>query len=126
VVQPEHGLGSPCRQGDRFAKAVDLAASLNSRTGEPQKDLTPVWPCATPAAAPSSTCLLNPPATEGHCGSNRFGGVDGSLQEFFDDCLNTLPDAYRVLNREALNGDYSDSTSAKMVLKVHVRLSRCT
>ena len=40
-------------------------------------------------------------------------------KDFFDDFLNTLPDAYRVLNREALNGDYFSFYICDLVLKLN-------
>jgi phospholipid/cholesterol/gamma-HCH transport system substrate-binding protein len=40
-------------------------------------------------------------------------------KDYFDDLLNTLPDAYRVLGRQALGGDYFSFYLCELVLKMN-------
>lgn len=52
-------------------------------------------------------------------GTDRTAGNVVADHDFFDDLLKTLPDAYRVLGRQALNGDFFSFYMCDLILKVN-------
>ena len=51
--------------------------------------------------------------------TDRSAGIVVADHEYFDNFLNTLPDAYRVLGRQALTGDYFSFYICDLVLKLN-------
>jgi len=48
---------------------------------------------------------------------DRTAGTIQADKDFFDNLLNTLPDSYRMLNRQGLYGDYFTFYLCDIVLK---------
>jgi phospholipid/cholesterol/gamma-HCH transport system substrate-binding protein len=114
-------LGSLAGQGDQFAKAVDSLSSLIAGLESRKEDISTGLAYANTAASSISDLLVaaRPPLKTTVGQSDRLASTVLADKDFFDDFLNTLPDAYRVLNREALNGDYFSFYLCDLVLKVN-------
>jgi phospholipid/cholesterol/gamma-HCH transport system substrate-binding protein len=73
-------------------------------------------------AAASITDLLaqaRPPLKDTVTQTDRVATTVLNDKDFFDDFLNTLPDAYNALGRQALTGDYFSFYMCDIVLKVN-------
>ena len=113
-------LGSLGDQSDQFAKAVDslseLVAGLQSRGEEISTGVA-----YTNAAAGSITDLLSqarPPLQK--CPRDRPDGRDrGGRPRYFDNVINTLPDAYQALARQGIYGDFFSFYLCDLVLKLN-------
>jgi phospholipid/cholesterol/gamma-HCH transport system substrate-binding protein len=114
-------LGSLAGQGDQFAKAVDSLSSLIAGLESRKEDISTGLAYANTAASSISDLLVaaRPPLKTTVGQTDRLASTVLADKDFFDDFLNTLPDAYRVLNREALNGDYFSFYLCDLVLKVN-------
>jgi phospholipid/cholesterol/gamma-HCH transport system substrate-binding protein len=121
VVNLNTVLGSLAGQGDQFAKAVDSLSTLIAGLESRKKDLSTGLAYANTAAASISDLLAQarPPLKDTVAQTDRAASTVLADKDFFDDFLNTLPDAYRVLNREALNGDYFSFYICDLVLKLN-------
>jgi phospholipid/cholesterol/gamma-HCH transport system substrate-binding protein len=121
VVNLNTVLGSLAGQGDQFGKAVDSLSSLVAGLAARKQDLANGLAYASSAAA-SITDLLaqaRPPLKETVTQTDRVATQVLDDKNFFDDFLNTLPDAYKVLGRQALTGDYFSFYICDLVLKVN-------
>ena len=114
-------LGSLAGQSDQFGKAIDslsgLIEGLNNRKQDISNGLA-----YTNAAAGSITDLLaqaRPPLKTVVSGTDRAAGIVVADHDYFDNLLNTLPDAYQVLNRQALYGDYFTFYLCDVLLKLN-------
>jgi phospholipid/cholesterol/gamma-HCH transport system substrate-binding protein len=114
-------LGSLAGQGDQFAKAVDSLSSLIAGLQARKKDLSNGLAYANAASASISDLLAQarPPLKDTIAQTDRVASTVLADKDYFDDFLNTLPDAYRVLDREALNGDYFSFYICDLVLKLN-------
>jgi phospholipid/cholesterol/gamma-HCH transport system substrate-binding protein len=121
VVNLNTVLGSLAGQGDQFAKAVDSLSSLVAGLQARKKDLSDGLAYANAASASISDLLAQalPPLKDTVAQTDRVASTVLADKDFFDDFLNTLPDAYRVLSREALNGDYFSFYICDLVLKLN-------
>jgi phospholipid/cholesterol/gamma-HCH transport system substrate-binding protein len=121
VVNLNTVLGSLAGQGDQFAKAVDSLSSLVAGLQARKQDLSNGLAYANAASASISDLLaqVRPPLKETVAQTDRVASTVLADKDFFDDFLNTLPDAYRVLSREALNGDYFSFYICDLVLKLN-------
>ena len=115
-------LGSLGDQSDQFAKAVDalselvktLAArkqeisnglALHQRRG---RDASPIcWPQA------------RPPFAKTIHETDRAAGIVVADHDYFDNLLNTLPDAYQALARQGIYGDFFSFYLCDIVLKLN-------
>jgi len=73
-------------------------------------------------AAGSISDLLaqaRPPLKDTLTQTDRVASTVLNDKDFFDDFLNTLPDAYKVLGRQALTGDYFSFYICDLVLKLN-------
>jgi phospholipid/cholesterol/gamma-HCH transport system substrate-binding protein len=121
VVNLNTVLGSLAGQGDQFAKAVDSLSSLIAGLQARKKDLSNGLAYANAASASISDLLAQarPPLKDTVAQTDRVASTVLADKDYFDDFLNTLPDAYRVLDREALNGDYFSFYICDLVLKLN-------
>jgi phospholipid/cholesterol/gamma-HCH transport system substrate-binding protein len=121
VVNLNTVLGSLAGQGDQFGKAVDSLASLIAGLASGKQDLINGLAYANAAAASISDLLsqARPPLKETVTQTDRVATTVLNDKDFFDDFLNTLPDAYRILGRQALTGDYFSFYICDLVLKVN-------
>jgi phospholipid/cholesterol/gamma-HCH transport system substrate-binding protein len=121
VVNLNTVLGSLAGQGDQFAKAVDSLSSLIAGLESRKKDISTGLAYANTAAASISDLLVaaRPPLKTTVGQTDRVASTVLADHEYFDNLLNTLPDAYRVLGRQALNGDYFSFYICDLVLKLN-------
>lgn len=121
VVNLNTVLGSLAGQGDQFAKAVDSLSSLVAGLSARKQDLANGLAYASSASASIADLLgqARPPLKETVTQTDRVATQVLNDKDYFDDLLNTLPDAYRVLGRQALTGDYFSFYICDLVLKVN-------
>lgn len=114
-------LGSLAGQGDQFAKAVDSLSSLVAGLAARKQDLSNGLAYANAASASISGVLAQarPPLKDTIAQTDRVASTVLADKDFFDDFLNTLPDAYHVLGRQALTGDYFSFYICDLVLKLN-------
>jgi phospholipid/cholesterol/gamma-HCH transport system substrate-binding protein len=121
VVNLNTVLGSLGDRTDKFDTAVDslaqLVHALNGRNG----DIANAVAYANASAA-SITDLLSQarvPLQKTVHETDRTAAAVLSDHDYFDDLLKTLPDSYRVLNRQALNGDFFSFYLCDIALKLN-------
>jgi phospholipid/cholesterol/gamma-HCH transport system substrate-binding protein len=121
VVNLNTVLGSLAGQGDQFAKAVDSLSSLVAGLQARKHDLSTGLAYANAASASIADLLVaaRAPLKDTVTQTNRVASTVMADKDFFDNFLNTLPDAYRVLGRQALTGDYFSFYICDLVLKVN-------
>ncbi len=121
VVNLNTALGSLAGQGDQFAKAVDSLSSLVTGLAARKQDLSDGLAHANAASATISDLLAQArtPLKETVNQTDRVATTVLNDKDFFDDFLNTLPDAYKVLGRQALTGDYFSFYLCDLVLKLN-------
>jgi phospholipid/cholesterol/gamma-HCH transport system substrate-binding protein len=121
VVNLNTVLGSLAGQGDQFAKAVDSLSSLVASLESRKEDLSTGLAYANAASASVADLLVaaRPPLKNTVAQTDRVATTVLNDKDYFDDFLNTLPDAYRIVGRQALNGDYFSFYLCDLVLKVN-------
>ena len=114
-------LGSLGDHSEKFGAAVDsLSALVHGLEGRKQ-DITNAVVYAD-AAAGSIADLLDqgrPPLQKVLNETDRTAGNVLADHDYFDNLLNTLPDAYRALGRQALYGDYFSFYLCDITLKLN-------
>jgi phospholipid/cholesterol/gamma-HCH transport system substrate-binding protein len=121
IVNLNTVLGSLGDQSTQFAKAVDSLSQLVSTLAGRRQDITNAVAYAN-AAAGSITDLLaqaRPPITKVVHETDRTAGTVLADKGYFDDILKTLPDAYQILGRQGLYGDYFSFYLCDVVLKLN-------
>jgi phospholipid/cholesterol/gamma-HCH transport system substrate-binding protein len=114
-------LGSLAGQSDQFGKAVDSLSGLIEGLQARKQDISNGL-AYTNAAAGTITDLLSqarPPFKKVITETDRAAGIVVADHDYFDNLLNTLPDAYQVLNRQAIYGDYFTFYLCDVLLKVN-------
>jgi phospholipid/cholesterol/gamma-HCH transport system substrate-binding protein len=114
-------LGSLGNQGDQFAKTVDYLSQLVEGLEARKKDISNGL-AYTNAAAGSVADLLaqsRAPFTKVVHEADRTAATVWADKDNFDNLLNTLPDAYQILGRQGLYGDYFSFFICDLVLKLN-------
>jgi phospholipid/cholesterol/gamma-HCH transport system substrate-binding protein len=114
-------LGSLGDQSDQFAKAVDALAELVKTLESHKQDISNGL-AYTNAAAASITDLLaqaRPPFAKTIHETDRAAGIVVADHDYFDNLLNTLPDAYQALARQGIYGDFFSFYLCDVVLKLN-------
>jgi phospholipid/cholesterol/gamma-HCH transport system substrate-binding protein len=114
-------LGSLGDQSDQFGKAVDALADLVKTLEERKEDISN-GVAYTNAAAASITDLLaqaRPPFAKTIHETDRAAGIVVADHDYFDNLLNTLPEAYQALNRQGIYGDFFSFYLCDVVLKLN-------
>jgi len=114
-------LGSLGDQSDQFAKAVDALSELVKGLESRKEDISNGL-AYTNAAAASITDLLEqarPPFVKTTHETDRAAGIVVADHEYFDNLLNTLPDAYQALARQGIYGDFFSFYLCDIVLKLN-------
>lgn len=114
-------LGSLGDQSDQFATAIDALAGLVEALEERKQDIT-TGLAYTDAAAASIADLLTqarPPLAKTVRETDRTAGIVVADHEYFDNLLNTLPDAYQALARQGIYGDFFSFYLCDIVLKLN-------
>lgn len=114
-------LGSLGDQSDQFAKAVEALSELVG-TLEGRKEDISNGVAYTNAAAASVADLLTearPPFAKTIQETDRAAGIVVADHEYFDNLLNTLPEAYQALARQGIYGDFFTFYLCDIVLKLN-------
>jgi phospholipid/cholesterol/gamma-HCH transport system substrate-binding protein len=114
-------LGSLGDQSGQFAKAVDGLSELVKTLAEHKTEIANGL-AYTNAAAGSITDLLSqarPPLKKTIGETDRAAGIVVADHDYFDNLLNTLPDAYQALARQGIYGDFFTFYLCDIVLKLN-------
>jgi phospholipid/cholesterol/gamma-HCH transport system substrate-binding protein len=114
-------LGSLGDHSDKFGTAIDSLSQLVHGLEGRKQDLSTGLGYANQAAGSIADLLsqARPPLKKTLDETGRATGIVVADHDYFDNLLNTLPDAYRVLNRQGLNGDFFSFYLCDLVLKVN-------
>jgi phospholipid/cholesterol/gamma-HCH transport system substrate-binding protein len=114
-------LGSLGDQSDQFTKAVGALAELVDGLERRKEDIRN-GVAYTNAAAQTISDLLaqsRPPFAKTIQEADRAAGIVVADHEYFDNLINTLPDAYQVLARQGIYGDFFSFYLCDVVLKLN-------
>ncbi|KUI31772.1 mammalian cell entry protein [Mycobacterium sp. IS-1496] len=114
-------LGSLGDQSDQFGTAVDALAGLIEGLEARKEDITD-GVAYTNAAAAGIAGLLSearPPLQKTVRETDRAAGIVVADHEYFDNVINTLPDAYQALARQGIYGDFFSFYLCDVVLKLN-------
>lgn len=114
-------LGSLGGQSDQFAKAVDSLSELVKGLEARKQDISNGVAYANEAAGSIADLLTQarPPLQKVVREADRTAGIVVADHDFFDNLLNTLPDAYQMLARQGLYGDFFSFYLCDVVLKLN-------
>jgi phospholipid/cholesterol/gamma-HCH transport system substrate-binding protein len=114
-------LGSLGDQSSQFAKTVDSLAKLTETLAGRKKDIANSLAYGDAAAATFADLLsqARPPLPKVVHETDRTAGTIMADKDYFDNLLATLPDAYKVLGRQGLYGDFFSFYLCDLVLKVN-------
>jgi phospholipid/cholesterol/gamma-HCH transport system substrate-binding protein len=121
IVNLNTVLGSLGGQSDQFSKAVDSLSELVKGLAARKTDISN-GVAYTNAAAGSVADLLaqaRPPFAKTIRETDRAAGIVVADHDYFDNLLNTLPDAYQALSRQGLYGDFFSFYLCDIVLKLN-------
>lgn len=114
-------LGSLGDNSEKFDTAVSALSELVRGLEARKEDISNGVAYANEAAGSISDLLADarPPLKETLIQTDRVASIVVADHDYFDDLLATLPDAYRTLNRQGLNGDFFSFYLCDLVLKVN-------
>jgi len=121
IVNLNTVLGSLGDQSDQFGKAVDSLSDLVQTLASRKQDISNGL-AYTNAAAGSITGLLaeaRPPFAKTIHETDRAAGIVVADHDYFDNLINTLPDAYQALARQGIYGDFFSFYLCDIVLKLN-------
>jgi len=121
IVNLNTVMGSLAGQSDQFGKGVSALSELVKGLEARKQDIANGL-AYTDAAAGSIADLLSqarPPLKDTITQTDRAAGQVMSDHDYFDNLLNTLPDAYQTLNRQGLYGDFFSFYLCDVVLKLN-------
>jgi phospholipid/cholesterol/gamma-HCH transport system substrate-binding protein len=114
-------LGSLGGQSDKLDKAVTSLSELIGRLSQRKTDISNAV-AYTNAAAGSVADLMSQarePFQKVVHETDRVAGIVVADHDYFDNLLDTLPDAYRILNRQAIYGDFFTFYLCDVVFKLN-------
>ena len=114
-------LGSLGDNSRQFDKAVDSLSQLMQGLQDRRQDISNAVAYANEAAGSTANLLARarPPLRKVVHEADRTATNVLTDHEYFDNLLKTLPDAYRVLGRQGLTGDFFSFYLCDLVLKVN-------
>jgi phospholipid/cholesterol/gamma-HCH transport system substrate-binding protein len=121
IVNLNTVLGSLGDQSDQFAKAVESLSDLVGTLASHKEDISNGL-AYTNAAAGSITGLLaqaRPPFAKTIHETDRSAGIVVADHDYFDNLINTLPEAYQALSRQGIYGDFFSFYLCDIVLKLN-------
>jgi phospholipid/cholesterol/gamma-HCH transport system substrate-binding protein len=121
IVNLNTVLGSLGDQSTQFAKTVDSLSQLLATLADRKQDISTGIAYANAAAGSIADLLAQgrPPLAKIVHESDRIAGLILADRDYFDDFLNTLPDAYQLLNRQGLSGDFFSFYMCELLLKLN-------
>lgn len=114
-------LGTFAARDDQFSQGLDKLSELVAGLSDRRSDLA-TGVAYINAAAASVTGLLGQarqPIRDTVTQTDRFAGQVMADHDYVDDLVKTLPDAYQILSRQGLYGDYFGFYLCDAVLKVN-------
>lgn len=113
-----NSLGS---QADRFDKAVVSLSGLMHGLAERRTDIAKAVAYTSAAAGSVAELLtdIRAPFRDVVRETDRTSSLAMADRDYLDDLLNTLPDSYQMLDRQAVNGAYFSFYLCNVVLKVN-------
>jgi phospholipid/cholesterol/gamma-HCH transport system substrate-binding protein len=114
-------LGSLGGQSDRLDKAVTSLAQLIHALAERKTDISNAVAYANAASGSLADLLSQAREPFGKVvhETDRVAGIALADHDYLDNLLNTLPDKYRALDRQAMYGDYFSFYLCDVVIKVN-------
>lgn len=114
-------LASLADHSEEFGLAVDSLAELTAAMAARDQDLSNGVAYANAAAGSVADLLAQarPPLLPALAQVDRAATNILADHDYFDNLLATLPDAYRVLGRQGLNGDFFSFYLCDLILKVN-------
>lgn len=121
IVNLNTVLGSLGDQQDQFAKAADSLAELVSGLKERRQDIANGVAYGNEVAKSVADLMqqARPPLTTVVHETDRLAGNIVADAPFVNNLLDTLPDAYRILNRQGLYGDFFSFYLCDAILKLN-------
>jgi phospholipid/cholesterol/gamma-HCH transport system substrate-binding protein len=121
IVNLNTVLASLGDQGDQVAETVDSLSELVAGLAARKQDVTNgvAYVSAATGSIADLLAQARPPLQKVVPELDRTAGVLMAEKDFFDNLLNTLPNSYQMLNRQALYGDYFSFFLCDIVLKVN-------
>ena len=121
IVNLNTVLGSLAGQSDQFGKGVSALSELVAGLQQRKQDITNGLAHTQQAAGSIADLLAQTrvPLKDTLHETDRAAGIVVADHDYFDNLLNTLPDAYQVLNRQGLYGDFFSFYLCDIVLKLN-------
>ncbi|MDA2893254.1 MCE family protein [Mycolicibacterium sp. BiH015] len=121
IVNLNTVLGSLGKNSDQLGTAVESLSELMNGLAARRDDLANTVAYANEAAGSISDLLTQarPPLQKVVTETDRTAATVLADHAYFDDLLKTLPDAYRALGRQALNGDFFSFYLCDIIVKVN-------
>jgi len=121
IVNLDSVLGSLGDQSDQFAKTVDSLAELVKGLQARKEDISNGLAYADAAASSIADLLAQsrPPLQKVIHESDRAAGIVVADHDYVDNLLNTLPEAYQIIGRQGLYGDYFNFYMCDLILKLN-------
>jgi phospholipid/cholesterol/gamma-HCH transport system substrate-binding protein len=121
IVNLNTVLGSLGDQSTQFAKAIDSLSQLVATLAGRKQDISNAVAYGNAAAGTFADLLsqARPPLVKTVHELDRTAGNVVADKDYFDNFLNTLPDAYKILNRQGLYGDFFSFYLCDLVLKLN-------
>ena len=121
IVNLNTVMGSLGDQSSQFATTVDSLSQLLGTLADRKQDISNAIAHTNEAAGSLSDLLAQarPPLAKTVQESDRTAGIVVADHDYVDNLLNTLPDAYQMLNRQGLYGDFFSFYLCDLVLKLN-------
>ncbi|WP_431236199.1 MCE family protein (plasmid) [Mycolicibacterium psychrotolerans] len=121
VVNLNSVLGSLGDQSEKFGQAVDSLSELVHALSERKEDVSNGLAHASEAAGSIADLIsqARPPLQKAVHEADRTAATVLADHDYFDNLLATLPDAYRILGRQGLSGDFFSFYLCDIVLKLN-------
>jgi len=121
IVNLNTVLGTLGNQSQQFDKALTSLADLMGRLAERKTDISDSLAASNAAAASVADLLgqMRAPFKNTVAQSDRANSIVLADHDYFDDFLNTLPDAYQALARQGMYGDFFTFYLCDAVLKLN-------
>lgn len=114
-------LGSLGDQSTQFAKTVDSLSHLLATLAASRQDISTGIAYANAAAGSVADLVAQgrAPLAKIVKESDRIADLILADHDYFDNLINTLPDAYQMLNRQGLYGDFFSFYLCELLFKVN-------
>jgi phospholipid/cholesterol/gamma-HCH transport system substrate-binding protein len=114
-------LGSLGGQSTQVDKAVTSLSELIQGLADRKTDISNAVTYTNAATGTVADLLqqARPPVQKVAAEGDRAAGIVVADHDYFDNLLNTLPDAYKILNRQAIYGDFFTFYLCDVVFKLN-------